>query len=887
MINIFGGSSAQPAGVSYRAFALSGPLQLQWPGVSDDEATVAARAMDVTPDNSPTTALLLPQASGVGVGYDLVITNVGAAPLTVKNYQGTTTIASIAPGVSQYVQVTSNATDAGVWRSFGFGAGVSAVTAGALVGPGIGASGTSLFARQPVLTFSANNAVSAADRANMYVWTGGAGTQTLPTAGSVGADFFYSLRNQGTGALTVAAQAGETIDGLASIVLQPTESADLHSGGGNAWYTVGRGRSVQFSFTLLVKAITGGTVVLTPTEAANVVQRYTGTLVSNAEIVLPSVVQVYYVSNQTSGAFTVTFKTAGVGTTVSIPTGGNAVLFCDGLNVVNAATTVAGISALVLAQGSNTAPSIAYSGDTSTGIYQPASGQVAVTLLGVQKARFDASGLTLVNALAVGGAGSFGSNVTAATAPTLPAHLANKAYVDAQVSGGGFLPLTGGSGTPMTGTAYSNVSEAWRINNDTAYISGFNAAGTTRAGYVQFNTSAGLVVLGTDTGAPNGIAFYTAGGEKARITGGGDFLVAHSQPGGIVQTSVTNSSSAANSDTRHVISVTGGTSGDPHILFDIAGVMDWYWGIDNSDGDQLVWGTGTAVGTNARMRLDTNGNFAVSGGVSGAQGSFAVPGASVAGRFLSTSGATGTYVVFGYNSGANPEGYIGGADQLISGGNVVNFALRAENAFTFGVGANAVGGWNGNTFNSNFTVGSTATSFPLANRSTITIDGSTSAVLGFRTGGADKAYLFYDNPGTFELATVNNVTLNLRAGSGPTLAGTSAAWTYGGVEIGWRGIPDSLVTSGSLASGNQGKMVYQAGTITVPGGVFGVGDIIPGNNYSGSGKQIVAGTGMTIYYGATGRGTGVPWNIAQGTMWCLTFFNSATAILTGGPGAIS
>jgi len=179
-------------------------------------------------------------------------------------------------------------------------------------------------------------------------------------------------------------------------------------------YSIGRGRNQQFNFTLLIKDISAsGTITLTPTEASNVVQRYTGTLVSNTSIVLPSVVQVYYVSNQASGAFTVTFKTAGVGTTVSVPAGQSAVLFCDGLNVINNSTTVSGLTSVILNAGTLTAPSLSFSGDTSTGLYRPIAGSLGLVGIGTEVLRLTgvAAG---VNFLQLSSAAAGGSPVVAA-----------------------------------------------------------------------------------------------------------------------------------------------------------------------------------------------------------------------------------------------------------------------------------------------------------------------------------------------------------------------------------------------------------------------------------------------------------------------------------------
>lgn len=407
----FGGSVLQPSDVAYRAVALGANLALVWPQNATSEATVAARIMDVTP-SGVNRLLALPDAREVSVGQDVLIRNLGANLFTVTDVGGNT-LMTVAPGEVKYAYLTDNTSANGVWRVLVFGVGVGALDAAAIAGAGLQASGVQLQVNLLSSTVSAAFAISAADRARNYIWTGGVAAISLPSAVTLGSGFFWSVRNQGTGVLTIAAFGGEMVDGAVSITLQPQESAMMFTTGSGNWYSVGRGRNQQFNFTLLVKNITGGTVVLTSIEAANVVQRYTGALVSNASIVLPSVVQVYYVSNQTSGAFTVTFRTAGVGTTVSVPAGQNAVLFCDGTNVINNSTTVSGLTSLLLSPGSVTAPSIAYSGDSSTGIYQPVGGSVSVAGSGTEVARFTGVG-SGVNYLSV-------SNAIAAAAPTLTA----------------------------------------------------------------------------------------------------------------------------------------------------------------------------------------------------------------------------------------------------------------------------------------------------------------------------------------------------------------------------------------------------------------------------------------------------------------------------------
>jgi hypothetical protein len=392
MINIFGGSTIQPAQVAYAEIALAANTTLVWPQQSVTTTDSVARTMRVTPAGGGL-SLTMPDARKVSKGFDFLVGNAGGAAFTLKDASGGT-IASIPPGEVKYLCLTDNTTQGGSWYVIAFGVAASLLDASSLAGPGLVALSSKLARAEPVTLFSVGNTIALSDRAKVYVWTGGAGTQQLPSAAIVGSDFSYELRNAGTGVLTLAATGGETIDSSPSLALQPTESLRVHSSGVASWYTVGRGRSTQFNYSLLVKAITGGSVVLTNTEASNTVQRYTGALASNATITVPPVVQVYYLSNQTTGAYSFTVGT-GLGTTATIPQGQNAILFCDGVNVINASTVVSVVSSLLLSQGTVGAPSFSYSGDSTTGIFQPAPSSMAVTIAGSQVALFGATGLSV------------------------------------------------------------------------------------------------------------------------------------------------------------------------------------------------------------------------------------------------------------------------------------------------------------------------------------------------------------------------------------------------------------------------------------------------------------------------------------------------------------
>jgi hypothetical protein len=407
----FTGTVIQPTDVSFRAITLTANTQLEWPINGNATDDYAARIMNVTASTSGL-ALWMPPANQTSVGNDALIRNVGANTFTVKDYAGTNTLITIAAGETKYIYITTNANEQGTWGNIAFGAGTSAADAATLAGYGLKAIGSTLNQSQPVQTFSSDYTAVAADRGAVYVWTGGAGTLTMTSAATLGDDWFMLLRNGGTGELTVSIPGGQTINGSATLSLQPADSCVVACSGA-AFYTVGLGKSTQFNFTQLTKAVTSGSYTLTSSEASNVIQKYTGTLSGNVTIVVPQTVQVYYITNQTNGTgagYDITFTTGVAGgATAAVPAGQQVILLCDSTNLYNASTIAAGASTLSLANGTAGAPTLNFASETSTGIYRPGSGQLNITVLGTQKASFSATGLEIT------GTGNFTNGISGGT----------------------------------------------------------------------------------------------------------------------------------------------------------------------------------------------------------------------------------------------------------------------------------------------------------------------------------------------------------------------------------------------------------------------------------------------------------------------------------------
>ena len=404
----FSGQTINPSSVSYEALTISANTILQWP-INGNDNTPVSNIIDVTATVG-SLLLELPPATQVSTGQSVLVRNVGAIAFTVTDTSGNTII-TVASGVAEFIFLTDNTTTNGTWASVVFGAGTSSANASALAGYGLMAIGTTLNQSYSVANYYSSATLPATVRAQFVVWSSGVGTLTLPSAATVGANWFCMIRNNGTGILTLTPAGTDTIDGNASQQLQLAESLVIVSNG-TGWNTFGYGRSNTFAYTQLSLSVTGGTLTLSSTQAANTIQEYAGVLASNQIVIVPSTVQLYTFTNNTTGSYTFTVKTAVVGgATVTIAQGTSLVLVCDGTNVYNAASgSSSTVTSLTAGNGSLSVPSIKFSGDLNSGLYLPNTGQVGLVIANTQVGYYQASGLTMAGTVtALGGVagGSF------------------------------------------------------------------------------------------------------------------------------------------------------------------------------------------------------------------------------------------------------------------------------------------------------------------------------------------------------------------------------------------------------------------------------------------------------------------------------------------------
>ena len=427
------GQTINPSQVGYESLTISTNTALSWPINGTPSSNVVANIIEVTATVAGL-QLQLPAATQVSVGQAVIIRNVGTVgnfAFTVTDTSGNT-IVSIALSASgsvsntYYIYLTNNTTTNGVWTNVAMGIGTSSAAAGSLAGAGLTAIANTLNENTTVTPFSANYTFVNADRATLFPWIGGAGTATLPDPILVGAGWFSSVKNNGTGILTVTAVGSSystVIDPLAPGSGSPGGSASVQVQIGNSsifvtdgtsWYTYALAQTNVFNYTQLVVNVNLPTLTspyqMSAAFAKNVIQEFTGVLSANLLVLLPPTVQIYSFINLTTGGYTLTFGisntagTAAIGTTIVVPTTQAIIAIGDGTNLYNAnSATTSFIASLQLGNGTAANPSLYWVNDTTTGLYSPASGSIGIAIGGASAGILAASGLKLTVGI-IGGA---------------------------------------------------------------------------------------------------------------------------------------------------------------------------------------------------------------------------------------------------------------------------------------------------------------------------------------------------------------------------------------------------------------------------------------------------------------------------------------------------
>lgn len=382
---VFGGGVASPADVQYRAITLSASVTLQWPSSNEDQPEVVARQMDVTPSGAGFT-ITMPAANLAATGENTLIRNLGSDSFTVLDNDGGT-ISVLTAGQVKYIYVTSNSTTAGTWGVFTFGTGTSGADASALAGAGLEASASLLRQALNVTFIAAAYTAGVGDRATVLEYTGGVATLSLTAAATLGDNWFVYVTNQGTGTLTIDPNSSETIDGASTASILQGESCMVVCDGTN-FVTIGRGRSVSLTTTAATINIAGtGDFTLSTAQIAAQVQDLTGLLTGNRVVYYGTSPGFWFVTNSTTGAYSVTLKTDSSDTGVVIDSGSTGVFSSNGVNIIAAVSSAAGTVTSVATGTGLTGGPITSTGTISlantavtAGTYGPSAGCPTITI---------------------------------------------------------------------------------------------------------------------------------------------------------------------------------------------------------------------------------------------------------------------------------------------------------------------------------------------------------------------------------------------------------------------------------------------------------------------------------------------------------------------------
>jgi hypothetical protein len=85
--------------------------------------------------------------------------------------------------------------------------------------------------------------------------------------------------------------------------------------------------------------------------------------------------------------------------TATVPASGQATVFCDSTNILNANTTQAGGTSFSLVNGNAGSPSLNFGSETNTGVYRPGAGRFGISILGNLVLDTDANGINVTGAV--------------------------------------------------------------------------------------------------------------------------------------------------------------------------------------------------------------------------------------------------------------------------------------------------------------------------------------------------------------------------------------------------------------------------------------------------------------------------------------------------------
>jgi hypothetical protein len=336
--NVFTGSTIYPTEVALTKLDMTANVVLYWPVEAPLGVPLASEIVEITSSTSTNWTIKVPDAMLVSIGQTILFNNRTAVAISVVDYNGAS-IVSVPAGTQWQIYLATNTTQAGVWRQYQFGAATSTANAAALAGHGLRATGSELETAVVVTDFSTNYTLTQNDHAGMFNCTSsGVTTLTLPVPAVIGTAWYVQVRNSGAGTLTVDTTGTALIDGSATKVFSPGDSA-LIAHNGTDYYSVGFGQSATFAFDYVEINVSGNTdYTLSGNELNRIAYQFTGVLTGDITVIVPNTVQQYWVYNNTTGGFDLSVGTASQVSPLLVVDTTRTIVYCDGADIVPAVT---------------------------------------------------------------------------------------------------------------------------------------------------------------------------------------------------------------------------------------------------------------------------------------------------------------------------------------------------------------------------------------------------------------------------------------------------------------------------------------------------------------------------------------------------------------------
>jgi len=539
--NVFTGSQVVlPSARSYSALALSATTTLAWPSEGNDDSDLLTAILDVTPSTAGL-QLRLPPGNEASPGSAAVVVNSGADSFDLRLNDGSSSVATVAAGTTRYVWLRTNTTSNGAWSSMVLGAGSVSPDLSSQAGAGLVYFNGLLNTGYPSEDVSSPTySITEGDRASAVTNTGGALTVSFADLTTAFQDnFFFIARNSGSGTMTLDPSGSQLIDGATTVVLNQGQSCFviLNASLGE-WVTIGRQSSSSTASVTagVISAAGTGDLALSAAQVAFSIQEFQGLLTGNRTVTYGALTGVWYVYNNTTGAFTMTFRVNGSDSGVEVTQGQRAIITLNGTNATIAFTTTA---------GSGTVTSVVISSPLTGGTITT-TGTVGLQNSGVSAGTY---GSTAQWPQFVVDAKGLISSATGVALPSLP-----------------YLPTTGGTGTgtyALVGPLTVNS-----LTSSSAVVSGLGTFGTVNTPLVNFGAATGtsMVLSGAMAAASANVSGTTTsavyGGTSSVLSGNStaaSFVGTSANISGTGIFGVLNATSAVFSGTGLAVNATAGT----------------------------------------------------------------------------------------------------------------------------------------------------------------------------------------------------------------------------------------------------------------------------------------------------------------------------------------